>query len=386
MSSTRRAVLTALGATALSGCLGLRPASAGSPPIDCGPESLAWPTYGYDAARTSRVPDRPLPPADAQPRRLSRTGANPDVGGSVDAPPVVAGGVAYVAGDVRIEARAVDTGNRLWATDPGGSVSTSPALGCGVVYVSTDNETLALDRGDGAVLWRADVGAGGPSNGSGSPVVDGDTVYIPGGGVAALDAETGDRRWRVRTDHVAQGLALTDRVYVGTGSNGGGGVAAVTRGGDHWWRTELGPVYAPPAVADDAVYAVSKTGTLAALTATDGTQQWQAPTESGVYAPPAVADGRVVVGAGNGTHAMAFDAETGDRLWRFETGVSQSAPVVVGDRVLVSGANAGVDVLDLGTGERRRGWDLHGVGSQPVVADGRLFYRSWNVSDVVAVA
>lgn len=355
-----------------------------APPIDCTPTVSPWPMYGYNPARTSHTPERNLPLADAEASRLSQTGTQPHSGGSVDAPPVVDDGVVYVGGDVRIEARNLQTGERVWATDPDDSIKTSPVLACGTLYVSTLNETLALDREDGSVLWRADVGTHG--NVAASPAVVDDTVYV-GGGAVALDAETGTERWHVQTEHVANGVAVADRVYIGAGSNDSGEVAAVTRHGETWWRTTApGPVYATPAIADGTVYALSKTGTVTALAAADGTVQWQAHAEDqGIHGPPAVADDRVIVAAGNGTHTMAFDAATGDRLWQFKTGVSAGVPTVVGDRVLASGANTGIYLLDAATGRQLRHWPVDYVGSQVAIADSHLFYRAWNVSDLFVV-
>lgn len=381
---TRRGFLAVCGAAAVPGCSNLAATGDAESPVECTPTEYAWPMYGYDPARTSHAPTRDLPPADAEARRFSQTGSRIDGGGSTESPPVVGDGVAYVAGDVRVEARDLKTGERLWETDPENGVSTSPALACETVYVNTLSETLALDAADGSVLWRADGGGG--FDASTSPITVDDTVFAVGSGVTSLDAETGQERWSTRLDYSAQGVAVADRVYVGAASNGEGAVAALTRDGDEWWSTtEVGQVYTAPAVADGAVFAVSKTGTLTALDANDGDVLWQANVASGVHEPPAVADGKVFVAAGNGRRATALDAETGDRLWRFETGVSQGAPTAVGDRVLVSGANTGIYALDAESGERVRHWPVGSVGSQPVVADGRLFYRAWNVSDAFVV-
>jgi len=378
---TRRAVLAACGAAGLAGCSDTL-TRASRPPVECAPGTYAWPMHGADPARTSSLHDRELPPAGASARRLSQTGSD---GGSVDAPPVVANGTAYVAGDVRVEARDVATGERVWETDPGDVVSTSPVLACGALYVSTANKTLALDPADGTALWRGDAGAGGGGV-SASPVLEDDTAYLASSGVTALDAETGTQRWQATTEHSAQGVAVGDRVYVGAASNGSGEVVALTRHGETWWRaTAPGQVYAAPAVAGGTVYAVSKTGTATALDGSDGSVRWQAEIEPGVSDPPAVADGRVFVGAGNGNRAVALDATTGERLWTADTGVSQGAPLVVGDRVLATGANTGIHLLDAATGERLARWPVGNVGSQPVPAEGRLFYRGWDVSEVFVV-
>lgn len=383
-TSTRRGVLAAIATSVTAGCANLDVLGSPAPNISCGPAAVTWSMYGYDAAKTSHVPPRELPATDAEPHRFTQTGSNRNSGGSIEAPPVVADDVVYVAGDVRIEAREIDSGDRLWETDPEDSVSTGPVVACGTLYVSTANETLALDIEDGSELWRADVDA--HFGASTSPVVHDDTIYVAGQGVTALDAETGDERWHRPTEYGDHGIAVDERVYVGTGSNGTGEVVAITRDGEYWWRSaEAGQVYTAPVAANDLVYAVSKTGTVTALTAEGGTVEWQANVEPGVYEPPAVADGRVIVPAGNGTRTIALDARTGDRLWTFETGVSQGAPVVLGEQVLTSGANTGFYLLDAETGDRVRHWPVDNVGSQPVVADGKLFYRGWDVSDAFVI-
>lgn len=390
MSSTRRAFLAACSGAAagLAGCTDVIAVGGSSPPVECGPTAYDWPTYGYDAARTGRAPARDLPGEDPEARRLSETGSSPGNGGSLDAPPVVADGVAYVAGDVRVEGRDVATGERVWHADPGDGVSvdTAPALGCGAVFAAGLNETVAFDLADGTELWRADAGGG--REGPGSPTVVDDTVYVPGSGLTALDAESGEQRWSAGVDHSIQGVAVADRPYAGVGSNGEGGVVAFTMAGELWWQaTDVGPVYSPPAVADGTVYAATKSGTVAALDAADGSVRWRASMPDAVYQPPAIADELVVVGAGNGERAVAFDAATGDRRWTFETGVSKAAPVVLGDRVLVAGANTGIWALDPATGEEL--WysgDLGNVGSQPVAVDGALLYRAWNYSDVAVLS
>lgn len=384
-STTRRAALAALGSVALGGCSALGVERGDE--LSCRPADHDWPTYGYDAARTGAAPASDLPPAGADVVRFSATGASPGAGGSVDAPPVVDDGVAYVAGDVRVEARRVDSGERVWASDPEWSVDTSPVLGCGAVFVVGLNGTVAYDRADGTERWRTE-GPGGGNEGPGSPALVDDTLYVPGSGLTALDAESGRERWSAAASGSIHGVAVAGRPYAGIGSNGGGGVAAFTDAGETWWETTegVGPVYSTPAVAGGTVYAASKAGRLAALDADDGSVLWRRSLDGAVHQPPAVADGTVVVGAGNGTRARAFDAATGEERWAVETGVSRSAPVFLGDRVLVAGANTGVWALDSATGDEL--WysgDLGNVGSAPVVAGGRLFYRAWNDSEVTVL-
>jgi outer membrane protein assembly factor BamB len=385
---SRRRLLATGGATAiaaLAGCTGVRSLLPRSRPetVDCSgpPESHPWPTYGYDPARTGATPEREFQPADAGATQFS--GGPPEgPGNSVDAPPVVGDGTVFVAGDVAVEARDLATGARRWSVDPDDGVATSPALACGVAFVTALNRTYALDRTDGTVRWRTDRG-GGVDPAASPTVVDG-TVYVPRTG--RLEATTGRRLGSLDAGrYAAQGVAAADGVAYASGVNRDEGLVAAVDADGERWTADVGPVYTHPVVADGTVYAVAKDGECHAVDAGDGSVRWSAPIPEGVHDAPAVADGVVVVPAGNGEAATGIDASTGDRLWTVETGPSVGSPAIYGDRALVPGANTGVHAVDLATGERLQRWDVPSVGSTPVVAGGRLFYRAWHRSAVYVV-
>lgn len=335
---------------------------------------------GANPARTSAVGERSLPGDDATARRLFPNDGDPSAGGSMATAPVVDRSVAYGAG-IGVEARDVTDGELRWVYDTDDNVECGPALGCGTVYVSTLNETLALDRDDGTLHWESDVGLHTQSNG---PVVHDGAVYLAAGDLVALDAESGDELWSGSTEGRCSGVAVDDRAYVTTHGNESGAVAAhgLATGDEQWETTDVGNPYAPPALGPDHVYVVSKPADVYAVSRSDGTVEWHRSLGDTTYSPPAVADGRVFTPAGNGSHVRAFDAASGDLLWRFETGVGQGAPVVIDDAVLVTSANDGCYLLDVETGERL--WasgDLGIVNAQPVPVEGKLFYLDERTSE-----
>ncbi|WP_254768185.1 PQQ-binding-like beta-propeller repeat protein [Salinilacihabitans rarus] len=86
---------------------------------------------------------------------------------------------------------------------------------------------------------------------------------------------------------------------------------------------------------DGGVVLPGDTGTVTALSP-DGEVRWEAYTDTwgrGVHGTPAVADGRVYVGAYDGA-LYAFDAETGDRVWRRKLGGSIGASPLYYDGVV----------------------------------------------------
>ncbi|MEY3006991.1 MAG: hypothetical protein RI942_1333 [Pseudomonadota bacterium] len=138
----------------------------------------------------------------------------------------------------------------------------------------------------------------------GTPIVVDGLIYVTGnwGIVYALDARTGALVWRFdpEVDRETGALACCDIVNRGV------------------------------AVYGDAVYVGVLDGRLVALNRQTGRLKWQVDTlagEQGAYTvtgAPRAADGKVFIGNGGAEYGVrgfvsAYDANTGDRLWRFYT-------------------------------------------------------------------
>jgi PQQ-dependent dehydrogenase (methanol/ethanol family) len=133
-----------------------------------------------------------------------------------------------------------------------------------------------------------------------SPVVVDGTMYLstPLNHVVALDARTGQKRW----EYAAQ---LEGTVHC------------------------CGPVNRGVAVYGGRVYMGQLDGNLVALDARDGRQLWKVrlgnPNEGYALNGPVVAvDGKVITGVSGGEYGIrgfidAYDAASGDRVWRFYT-------------------------------------------------------------------
>jgi outer membrane protein assembly factor BamB len=134
---------------------------------------------------------------------------------AVNAAPVVAGGVAYLAstyGDVI--ALDVATGTQRWTRrlvdggfDWGYAITTAPAYADGRLFVPTQwNALVALDAATGTELWRVTT-PGGPlelahyrsaqPGFAASPIVTGNIVWVgrPDGVLVALDVANGHELW-----------------------------------------------------------------------------------------------------------------------------------------------------------------------------------------------
>lgn len=182
---------------------------------------------------------------------------------------------------------AVDgTPSRRWSRSLAGSVQgalTATPDGLVVAGSTGGDVTLADPRRDGRARWTRSVG----------PVlrasaVAGETVFVPSADhrLYALAADDGAERWSV--DAGAPVLSAPLATTLGSGADG------------------------VPAV----VFAAGRT--LFAVSPEDGAELWRADL-GGFFAGRAACDGaRVYAGSGDG-YAYAFDARTGERLWRFST-------------------------------------------------------------------
>lgn len=201
-----------------------------------------------------------------------------------------------------------------------------------------------------ALAWRFDTG----SEILSSPVVADGTVFITnrGGFLYAVDAITGEQRWRV---NVGPYVLRTTPTYA-DGSlflvAGFDAIALDAATGAEQWRTTIR--YAgtgSPTVSNETMYIVSQEGWLFALSTEDGSERWKTTTDGISLGSPSVSGDRLVVGTDRGT-VIGANAETGQFAWRrdLESAV-YTTPVISGETVWVVTTNGLIRGLDLTTGD-----------------------------------
>ena len=347
-----------------------RPAPAPTPTRS----TIAWPTYGFDAARARNVPLDLRPPFRQRWVFHGRA--------LLEFPPVVAAGVVYLPTfDGRFYALSAETGRVLWMHRIGRCGWASPALFAGLVYVTfigssechsrrPGGEVDAFDASSGRLRWRRQIG---PTESS-PLVVDGQVIVGDWNGrVWSLAARTGRTVWQTTTGSAVKGSVASGYGRLFIGNYGGKVFALAPRTGRILWTTGThGAFYSSPAVAYGRVFIGSLDDGVYAFGATTGHLLWSRPTGSYVYASPAVADGDVLVGSYD-HEFYALDAGTGAMRWRFDAGDRISgAASVIGKLVYFSTFGERTFALDARTGKRVVAWN-DGKYS-PAVTDGtRLF-------------
>jgi polyvinyl alcohol dehydrogenase (cytochrome) len=378
---SRRALLatTTIAATAPLGVVAQEATPAAEPTNEG-----AWPRYGYDLAGTRSI------------------------------------------AETQISAETVDLLGLRWQLDLGGPISGTPIVAEGMVYIgSYTGQFVAVDLEIGRIVWAYNTGAAVPDPNLhidlgilGSAAIDGDTVYVGDATatVHALDKTSGTLRWKVKIDEQmaaciwSSPIVVEGTVYVGVAAIAeepgfrGNVVALDAATGEERWRTfsvaekaDGGGIFAVPAI--DAERQTLYVGTqnayspspepygnpisLLALDLATGKERWvfnappgggpEAPTEDvGFGASPNLFTGRIFgqerdligIGQKSGTY-WVLDRETGEFIWRTEVspagffGGIQGTSAVAGNRILVPASNwpefdgpaSGlVSALDVGTG------------------------------------
>lgn len=269
-------------------------------------------------------------------------------------------GMVFAAtGFAQVVALTADGGQEVWRADVSGPLRAAPTVFDGRVFaVTKDNQLFALNAKTGDLLWSHtgfEETAG--LIGSASPAVDGDIVVVPysSGEIFALRVENGRQLWGEnlaairRVDAVSaladiRGRPVIDRGRVYAISHSGRMVAIDLPTGRRLWEAPLGGVN-QPWVAGDFIFVLTSDALVAAITARDGRIRWLTPI--GLYENPEKRRGRI----------------------------NWSGPVLVGDRLIVSGSNGVALTLSPYTGDIIGELKMpDGVSLSPAVANKTLYF------------
>jgi outer membrane protein assembly factor BamB len=372
-------------------------------------ESVPWPLYGYDVARTHSPIQFHLRPPYTKIWTL-RTG------NIIEFPPVVGYGLLFVNQYYgRFFAVNAATGQTQWQKHFRNCGAASPAIGKDIVYMAymqpypcnryprtqpgfivailvRSRRGVLLHRGQ--ILWRWSTGAI-----ESSPLLVNNTLYFGSWNhhVYALDLR-GRARPRLRWSFDAGSEVdsspayANGKVYIGT--NGGELYALNARTGREVWRGSSYSgflqareyFYATPTVAYGRVFIGNTDGTLYAFGAATGHLLWSRHAGTYVYTAAAVWRREVIVGTYDG-NLIAYNAATGDELWRHAAPAAiHGAPTVLGGLVYFSTCGGcgshgsrhakagpfGTYAVDARTGKLV--WSFSDGQYSPVVADSERMY------------
>lgn len=155
---------------------------------------------------------------------------------------------------------------------------------------------------------------------------------------------------------------------------------------EKWQEPLNGRIIGGPALAGDLVIAGvaldngngSQQGTMYAFDADTGDRVWDYQTEGRIWSAPTVSEGTVYFGT-LGKVVFAVSAEDGEELWRFDTkGAVVASPLVEGGRVYIGDFDSAFYALDAKTGAMV--WRFDGAGgwywAQAIAHEGTIFAPS----------
>jgi eukaryotic-like serine/threonine-protein kinase len=364
--------------------------------------------------------------AGAAPRQLHGVKWRFATGDRIISSPVFSGGVIFFGSDDN-NVYAVDSasGRQIWKFVTRGPAPCTPAVAGGLVYFgSYDGHFYAVEAQTGRLRWKFATGGEKRFEAKGihgflpknqtiadpfdiflsSPVVTRGAVYFGSGdgNVYALDAATGDLRWKFATGDVVHASPAFDSgtLYVGSWDSYFYAIDAAT--GKQKWRFHGGedPVVhnqvgfqSSPTVVDGVVYTGCRDSNVYALDAATGKEKWRFFNNgSWVIVSPAVVNGKVVFATSDSSLFHIAEAATGKPVLQQGTRAYVfSSPALAGGVAYYGVLNGTLEARDLSSGEllweyqtdtskRNPGWALT---ADRKINDPLLFHSMWREVPIV---
>jgi len=252
------------------------------------------------------------------------------------------------------------------SSTPPQSLGNSPVLADGNIYVGTWNGVAALDADTGQRIWSR----GDDIIGTTQVAMDG-TVYT---GSTAIDADSGEKIWDSELSSFT--LTLKDGILYVLENNKLSALNASN--GKVMWNIDGGGWggKSPPAVDESSVYVSSDM--VMSLDSETGDRNWSFESDDTQFRYQTVLDGVLCV-TGSDDAIRGIDTDTGERLWMFELNDTiRATPAMTEEMVYIgdSDPNTPIYALDKDTGEVVWSDDIGNVfpNSNPAVVDGAIYF------------
>lgn len=308
--------------------------------------------------------------------------------------PVAVGDAVYVAGENgSVEKIDAKTGEQVWRTKLDSDLSAGVGSDGNLTAVGALKGGVFVLGPDGKLLWKATV----QGEVFSPPLVGNGLVIVRtiDGQVIAFAAQTGEQKWNYRNRavplnlRVSAGMTFAGDAAVLAGFPGGGLVALNLQTGEPFWQTpvsfpkgvteveRINDVSGPPTLVGAQACAVTFQGQIGCFDANSGRPLWEKPfsSRSGL-----AQDDAVVAGGDDWSVVTAYDAASGNMLWRNDRLKSRDVgvPYLLG-RALVMGDYQGyVHFLSREDGAfiARMKTDGSPITAAPVLAGNKLVVQT----------
>ncbi|WP_458210219.1 outer membrane protein assembly factor BamB family protein [Haladaptatus sp. NG-SE-30] len=388
-SVSRRTALALAGSTLFTGCLAstnesTQPTRTTDTPLNPASDS-SWSQLGRDSNHSGYNPSVPA--------TCSEMRWNVKTKGPITTPTVVNDRVYVTRGkptdgapDATLEAYDLNSGEQRWAT----SLDTTfvfhaplsdlrPIYYDGVLYCNVDERFIALDAQSRERLWETTEFAGFIND---PPVVTDDAIYGAGReGLVCFDHD-GNEQWSFTPDGRMGGAnlpaVLDDTVYTTANQEL---VALDAATGNERWREQVSGFTTSVVVTDDEI--VHAGHEKVRVFDPDRTERWQAPSVPKASIRPAVDDDTVYLADLNG-NVKALELDSGETRWTRELPENEWAqgtiPTVTDGAVnLLRTDTENVTIYSLNAKDGETNWKLSKSGNRgrgPIPANDSIVFTS----------
>ncbi|MFH7000323.1 PQQ-binding-like beta-propeller repeat protein [Flavobacterium sp. FlaQc-57] len=291
--------------------------------------------------------------------------------GKIFSSPITKNGVVYIGSeDGFLSAIEEKSGNLKWKFKTNGAIHSSPSIYENIVYFgSFDGNYYAVNTLTGKLLWKFKTGG---------------EHWLGEIGLWGMKPETQymEDLWDfyLSSPVVYENGKLASVVF---GSSDGNIYSVDAQTGDLKWKFKTnGPVHGTPAVDKNKIYVGGWDATLYALNAENGKPIWQFQTGTqigfkGIQSSVAVSDGKVYFGARE-PFFFALDSETGKLIWKYNAENSWIlSSAVIKDNIVYVGTSDtfALLALDAKTGAEKYRFKTNGwVYSSPAIAGNTIYF------------
>ena len=295
----------------------------------------------------------------------------------------------------------VATGQLNWKFSAASPIHSSPALLNGKLFFSDTKQILyALSAATGKKLWQQSLGDNKPYGWKfdffwSSPAISGDTIFIGSGdgNLYAISAANGKVLWKfAATAHIR----CTPAVFYGKvyfGDMNGYFYALDSKTGKQVWNYEAHAtkfvndsfgydrkaIVSSPVVIGNSIVFGSRDGYMYNLNAESGKANWVFDYNVTWVLSSVATDGKAVyAGTSDGKYVNAIDLQTGKELWKTNTSIVWSSPLLVNDKLYVGGYDGQLYCINKNTGARLNSvlYSRGKIQSSPILAGDHLFAGS----------
>lgn len=220
-------------------------------------------------------------------------------------------------------------------------------------------------------------------------VIDGTlyfSLYIGHGYLYALDASTGETKWKLKREKglFSPPLVVGDTLYFGTHDGLFFAVDLKTR--REKWRHARGDqsaVRLSAAVAEGVLYYGANNGQLYALEAETGKVQWTVPSQGNGWSAPVVVDASVYVT--DQAYLYRFDSRTGTERWKLPLPYGARAPLVANGLVYFRDFRGYIRTVDAESGHLQSDNRKEHQSRDPIAIGGStIYFTGWDSGTIFA--